>query len=385
MRISAARLAAGQLLPGESLALKDAVVIVGAVFAGSNDFHIGPFGNEFTGPEVNAQAVSSVVDGCVLQRFNALAEGAITALFVLWASLFALKLRFRTGLMVATATMVSWLAASQLAFNSAMLALPVSGPSIGVLLPFALIHTVRAVGDYQKRVEIQRVFGQYVSDQVRDHLLLSPSNRELSGSVGNASVLFFDLRSSVEFAAGRDPKEIMEELNALFALIVPRVQTENGLLLRYTGDGFLAVFGVPAPLEDHADGALRTAQGIVETLHTENRSRVAEGKPAWKFGCGVHSGPLAFGNLGTARRPEFTVIGDTVNLAARLQETCKELGAEVAISESTYRLAGAPAARGPYRCAIRGYLAEVTVYTLEAPTEHDSFGDAKLLVGTIST
>ena len=164
---------------------------------------------------------------------------------------------------------------------------------------------------------------------------------------------------------------MLRELNILFAEVVPAVDRQRGLVYQFTGDGLLAVFGVPYPLDCHAKAAVDAARDIASALRKVNDQRCADGRQPWRIGCGVHTGPVVCGNLGVAGRSEFTVIGDTVNLAARLEGLTRELGGEVVVSEAAWEALAEPRppADGPLEVEIRGRKGRVRVYRLETDTK----------------
>ncbi len=360
-RVPLHRLAAGALTPEEQRQLRGAVVLFGEDFTGMGDIHSGPGDVEFPGVEIQAHALSSLLDGCALRRPPAWAFGAACVLAGLVGAAAAAGVPPLTGSLLTAAVGAAWWALSLRAFGAGHALLPVFAPLSALALTFLGSHLAGGLADRAERARIERVFGLYTTPRLRDYLLASPENQRPGGREVEATVLFFDIRDSVRRAAGRSPAEVMGELNAFFAAVVPLIQDHEGLLFRYTGDGFLAVFGAPFPLEDHAASAVRAARGIAGAVAAINAKRLRGAEP-WRFGCGIHTGWLVAGNLGTDERPEFTVIGDTVNLAARLQEQARDLRAEIVVSEATYRAAGVPDGRGPVLCAVKGREEPVAVY-----------------------
>jgi class 3 adenylate cyclase/CHASE2 domain-containing sensor protein len=344
--------------------LRDAIVFVAVGDRRSNDVHTGIAGQEILGTELLAHTAATLIDGRPLRVPAPPWAHTASAVAAVVGTLVAHRLRFSRGVGVLLLLSLGAVVAAQTAFVRADLVLPLAAPLLGLWAPFAAVHTHRAWRERRARQEVERLFGQYVSPRVRDYLLADPEHRALGGNESEATVMFFDLRGSTAYAEGRSPGVVIETLNALFARIVPCVTEHDGVVLRYTGDGFYAVFGAPMPLTEHAAAAVAAARAIDDSFRAINAQSAAAGQSPWGFGCGVHTGSLVSGNLGAADRPEFTVIGDTVNLAARLQDATKRLGVSIVLSERTWQRAGAPAANGPFTITVAGRKEEVQVRTL---------------------
>jgi adenylate cyclase len=341
-----------------------AIVLVGIGDPSFNDLHRAIGGRDFPGTEILAHAAATLIDGRALRRWPAPWETGLTLLLGGISAVGLGRLRFRAGALGATAGILGILGAAQLAFNRTDLLLPVAAPGLAVLLPFVFLHAHQALLERRTRREVERVFGQYLSPRVRDFLMSSPLHRSLGGQEANATVLFFDLRDSTAFAEGKGPQFVIDTLNELYGRTIPCIQAQQGLVLKYNGDGFVALFGVPMPQEDHAAAGVRAARAIQAEIRALNAERLERNQLPWRFACGVHSGPLVFGNLGIAERPEFTVIGDTVNVAARLQDKAKELNQEAMISDATLVAAGESAPAESFSVQIRGRTTPLTVHTL---------------------
>lgn len=361
-RIPILRIAGSALTPEDRAGLKDAVVLIGVRDRAFNDWMVAPGGREMTGPEINAHAIATLADGRQLKRASFAVE-ALTALVVsLAAGALTLSLRFWKSLLVfmIAAAAWFWLCISQFAGRD--LLLPMVWPMVGLGAPFAVCHVTRAAAERRNRMQLEQVFGPYIAPRIREFLMASPLHRKPGGIEGKATVMFFDLRDSTPFAERRGPADVIQQLNELFERVVPEVVSRQGLILRYTGDGFLAVFGVPVQMENHAGAAVSAAVKLSAAIAKLNRERLEKELEPWKFGCGIHTGRLVYGNLGTAERPEFTLIGDTVNLAARLQDACKELDWNVVISEAVWLAAGRPSAEGPINYQAKGRSEKVMTY-----------------------
>lgn len=187
----------------------------------------------------------------------------------------------------------------------------------------------RMVAGLREREQIREAFGTYVDPEVADHILREGTS--LQGEEVDVTMMFIDVRSFSTLAERLSAREVVATLNRLFELIVPIVHAQGGHVDKFVGDGLLAVFGAPQRRDDHADQALVASLEIAATVEREFGDRLS-------IGVGLNSGPVVAGNVGGAGRLEFTVIGDAVNLAARVEEATRTTGDTVLISEHTRAL-----------------------------------------------
>jgi len=219
----------------------------------------------------------------------------------------------------------------------------------------------------QERERILQTFGRVVEPVVRDRLLAGDLRAE--GEERTATVLFCDLRGFTSFAERTPPRELVQTLNEFFAAMTVRARSCGGFVDKFIGDGVLVVFGLfdaAGGPEAGAAAAIRCGLGMRDGLAQLNDERAARGEPPLAMKVGVHTGPVVAGTLGAADRHEYTVIGDTVNVAARLEGLCGEHGCEMIASAATWELARAAGAQLPpaSRAAVtaRGRGGEVDVY-----------------------
>jgi adenylate cyclase len=207
----------------------------------------------------------------------------------------------------------------------------------------ALVATMR------EKERILATFGRVVEPSVRDRLLagdLAPG-----GEQRTASILFCDLRNFTSLAEHSTPDELVRTLNEFFSLMTEWARASGGFVDKFIGDGLLVVFGLfgdgtSADRGHGAAAALRCAHGMLDRLGQLNRTRQAAGRPALGLKIGVHTGTVVAGLIGATDRHEYTVIGDTVNVAARLEQLCTEHGCDLLVSETTWSLAAAEGVAG---------------------------------------
>ncbi|MBN8218220.1 MAG: adenylate/guanylate cyclase domain-containing protein [Spirochaetes bacterium] len=212
----------------------------------------------------------------------------------------------------------------------------------------------------EDRNRVVGLFGQHVSPQVVERLLAQ--KEQGGGELRHVAVLFLDIRGFTKFSESRTPGEIVAFLNALFTRHIEVVNAHGGIINKFLGDGFMAVFG--APLSDGND--CRNALGAALALADATDELVGQGAiPPTRIGIGIHAGDAVTGSVGSARRREYTIIGDTVNLASRVESLNKEFGSTILATEAAWKpAAGTFTAKELPAQKIRGREGEVVLYQL---------------------
>jgi adenylate cyclase len=194
------------------------------------------------------------------------------------------------------------------------------------------------VDGLRERDKLRVTMGKYMTEEVLQHVLAGEV--ELGGKTLELTILFCDLRDFTTFAEKRSAQELVGLLNEYFTEMVDCVMGEGGVVDKYIGDNIMAVFGAPVTRPDDALRAVRAAVRMRAALAKLNERFVARGIEPLRFGVGLHSGEVVAGNIGSAKRMEYTVIGDAVNVASRLEGKTKELGTDIVISEATHARLG---------------------------------------------
>jgi adenylate cyclase len=176
------------------------------------------------------------------------------------------------------------------------------------------------------QTQLEHAFGTYLDREIADHILAEGPTA--AAAEVDVSVVFLDIRDFTGVAERLEPHEVLGLLNRLFELVVPVISAHGGHVDKFVGDGLLAVFGAPHTQSDHADNALRAALEM-------NRLARAELGGEIEVAIGVHSGPVLAGNVGGGGRLDFTVIGDAVNTAARIEAATRQTGDSILFSEQT--------------------------------------------------
>jgi adenylate cyclase len=211
-----------------------------------------------------------------------------------------------------------------------------------------------------ERERIRETFGRYLTPEIRDRIL---SGRiPLTGERRVATILFSDLEDFTAYVEGTPPEEVILSLKAYFTAMQRAIRQNGGLVLQYVGDQIEAAFGAPVSSDSHADDALRAALAMRAALAELNQSRACVDKPPFKHGIGIHTGTVLAGNTGSEDHPAYALIGDTVNLASRIQGLTRQLGCDILIGEETAKCLAAPyELRKEAPVMVKGYSRPIVV------------------------
>jgi adenylate cyclase len=221
----------------------------------------------------------------------------------------------------------------------------------------------RMVGGLREREFLKETFGKYVSREIRDEILAGRVS--LEGQAQEVTVLFSDLRDFTPWVEATGPREVVRDLNAYFSEMDQAIREHRGLVLQFIGDEIEAAFGAPIAYPAHAEMAVRAALEMRRRLQAWNAQRARSGKAPLRHGIGIHTGSVLAGNIGSAERLSYALVGDPVNLASRIQSLNKEFGSDILVSGDTRRrlddrfdLVQLPSVR------VKGKSVEVEVYRL---------------------
>jgi len=242
------------------------------------------------------------------------------------------SLRIAVPLLVATA----WLALD-LALFRARLVLPLAPPLLAVGLAALGAYALLLLTEGREKARIKRMMSQYLSPAVLDVVVDRHDDfaRAEVGRREHLTILFSDIRGFTSLSENLPPERVVELLNHYFSAMTEVIFRHQGTIDKFIGDAIMAFWGAPLRIEDHADQALLTALEMTEALTSVNAWLRERDYPPIAIGIGLHTGDVVLGNIGSQQKLDYTVIGDTVNLASRMEGLTKHYGAPVLISEAT--------------------------------------------------
>ena len=217
----------------------------------------------------------------------------------------------------------------------------------------------------QQKARIQQAFGRYASDYVLQTLLESPEGADLKGVERDVTVLFADIRGFTRLSEGLEPADVVALLNDVFQLVSDRILARGGTIDKFIGDSVMAYFGAPVPSADHPIAAVSAGVDIARAVEERN-AKLEPGEHVIGVGIGIHTGPVVVGNIGSDRRTDFTAIGDSVNVAARLEKLAR--AGEILVSEAVQRrVRGSHRLRFEGERQLSGRQEPVHVYSVDLP------------------
>lgn len=329
--------------------LKGKVVIIGPSYSGLNDAHLTPYGRGFfeaplmIGAEIQAQTVEALLRGRFIDNLPTATRLGLAALLALSVSLFWWRQRLLTGLLPLAATI---LAASILGYMGTLndLLMPTAHLQFSALFTFAGIYGWRFTHGEYERERLRTMFSRYLDPKIVDTLISSGELPHLGGESREMTVLFTDIRNFTTISEQLSPEEVVEMLNNYLGRACAVLAEEGACIDKFIGDAIMAVFGVPLKSEDHARRALRAAvnlREVADEFRNWMHERFADRNlPEFGIGIGIHTGPAVAGNIGTPQRMEYTAIGDSVNLASRIEGMTKVIGCVILASQDTLDSAG---------------------------------------------
>lgn len=235
------------------------------------------------------------------------------------------------------------------------------------------IGSMIVIEDISTEKRLKSTMSRYMDPAIADRLLATGTEL-LGGSSVECTVLFSDIRGFTTLTEQLGPQGTVALLNEYFTLMVDCIQHESGMLDKFIGDAIMAAFGIPVAHEDDTDRAVRASISMIETLNKWNLQRAADGRLPVNIGIGLNTDTVVSGNIGSNKRMDFTIIGDGVNLAARLESACKQYGSKILISEFTMRkLKGTYRLREIDLVVVKGKTRPVAIYEVLSYHTRESF------------
>ena len=321
---------------------RDKIVLIGAGYADNTDAYRTPFyASRYhyaltPGVEIHANALATLFSGKTVRFLGTLQIFAVV--FMLSLLLLAVERRFH--LLVSGAVLIFLLCAYTLSafviFDRTDLALPVVSLHMGLIATFLVLAVYRSLTEGRQKRWIKNAFQMYLSPEFVNVLLKEPDLLFLGGDEKELTILFSDLQGFTSLSEGMSPTDLVALLNEYLDGMTRILLDHGGTLDKYEGDAIMAFWGAPVERSDHAVSAVRAALEMSRFSDALSRKFEKQGKPPIKTRIGLNTGTVVVGNIGSQRRFNYTIIGDEVNLASRLEGANKQYGTCLMISRSTY-------------------------------------------------
>ncbi len=345
--------------------LRGRIVLLGATAAGAGDRFVTPFAERLPGVEHLATAINNLLDGRSLvhdARTSAVDIAAIVLLALAGAMLVG-RQSYTWSLLVTLALLAVWWLLAYAAFAERNWWLGIVIPSLALLLAAGTVEGIRVGAEQRRRGRLERQranLGRYFAPTVVERLAAADEPSQLERTQP-AAVMFVDIVGFTRISERMSPGAAMALLREFHTRVERAVFAHGGMVDKFMGDGALACFGVPDPGPAAAAEALRAARDLLAGLAKWNVERAFRGEPPIRAGIGIHHGEVLMGDIGGRRQFQFTVIGDTVNVASRLEAMTRQHAADLVVSEAAVREAEAGADGDPDVLAGLEPLAELPV------------------------
>jgi adenylate cyclase len=351
--------------------LEGKIVLVGATAPGLLDLRAAPVGHIFPGVEIHANLISGMLDGRIKQMppYVLGAEFVLLALAGLTMALVLPLLNPLRATLLTVAVLAGVVATNVTVWQAGNLVLPLASGLLLIALLFGLNMSYGYFVESRAKRQITGLFGQYVPPALVDEMSAHPERFSMEGESREMSVLFSDVRGFTTISEGLDPKQLSRLMNEFLTPLTQVIYERRGTIDKYMGDCIMAFWGAPLPDAQHPRNAVLAGLEMLaamEALQPQFRSR---GWPALAIGVGVNSGRMSVGNMGSEVRVAYTVMGDAVNLASRMEGLTKQYGVGMIVGEATRAACKDLAFRELDRVRAKGKTEPVAIYEPLGPLD----------------
>jgi adenylate cyclase len=322
---------------------KDKIVFIGASAEELQDTKFAPFFNykgkqrKLPGVELHANALSTLMRGDFIKTQSA--WWMLVFIFVLsaLAMIFTKWLKPFRGMFAVIGVILAFIIWSVYAFINHLLWVEVTAPMTAIVLSYVTNVVHQTLTEQRERIRTRKTWEHFMAQNVIESMLSTGQLPKFGGERRELSVLFSDIRGFTSFTEKHSSHEVVRKLNEYLTAMVDIIFKNAGTLDKFVGDEVMAIYGAPHYFKNHAEMACLTALEMVGGLRVLQKKWSAMNQAYFQIGIGVNTGKVIVGNLGSSQLFDYTVIGDDVNLAARLEGANKQYGTTIIISEFTYR------------------------------------------------
>ena len=361
--------------------LKGKITLFGASAPGLLDLRSTPLEPASPGVEVHANIIQGILDGRILHA-PGYTQGFEFILIALIGIILTFTLPMLSALystLVIVLSSIILISSNFYAWTSAQLVLPIAAPVLLVILLFALQMTYGFFVESRGKRQLAHLFGQYVPPELVDEMSAKMDDINLDGEMREMSVLFSDVRGFTSISESLEPKELTSYINAFLTPITRVIHDNRGTIDKYMGDAVMAFWGAPLEDRQHALHALNAAVAIVERMKSLREEFSEKQWPQIYVGVSVNTGIMNVGNKGSEFRVDYTILGDAVNLGARLEGLTKVYGVDIITSEFTKHEVPEYVYRQLDRVRVKGKDKPVSIYEPLGLLENVSKEERQLL------
>lgn len=314
---------------------KNKIVVIGATAATLHDIKTTPIGSNYPGVDIQSTFIDNLFNNNFVHKAPMLVNIIITIVFVVGVLVIINVLSPLYSAISILLLMFCYFYAVLNAYTHNYV-VNIMTPYVFTLLFLVGGYASRFFIEARKKEKIKHIMGKYVSKHVVNHIINNIDEVKPGGKKKEITVLFADIRGFTGISEMLDPDEVTALLNEYFTEMVPLIEKHKGVLNKFMGDALLAIFGEPITDDNHPKNAVLCAMNMIEKINEIKEKWRKEGKPKIDIGIGINTGIAFIGNIGTEQRLEYTVIGDTVNVASRIESQNRLLNTKLLISEYTY-------------------------------------------------
>jgi adenylate cyclase len=355
------------------------IVIVGVSAAGLANPVATSLG-EMLPQDLQAVVISTVIANKIRPAITRpdYADGVeILTILIVGVILLFLTRYVYVGLACVAVTTIAAMAGSYFAYHNFLWLFDITAIVGAILLVSLHAYGVKFVSEFLQKQQIKKQFGTYLSPAMVEKLQKNPELLQLGGESRELSIMFTDVRgfTTISEHYGADVQGLTRIMNRYMTAMTAKIIENEGTLDKYIGDAQMAFWNAPLDDADHAKNAVRTALQMMESLDEFNREIVAEGIPPFGMGLGINTGTVVVGNMGSSQRFDYTCLGDSVNLASRLEGQSKPYGVRIILGSRTAELVRDSYPVAELDCiAVKGKTEGVRIYTLVVETDqHKEF------------